>query len=66
MSRDALLILRKSSIRPRRAEDILTKRPGMYQQDVLESFFSLSIMVKWMIDAHNSTNTFTGIVITVR
>ena len=56
-----LLILRKSSIWSRRAEDILTTHPGTYQQDVLESFFSLSIMVKWMIDVHNATHTFTGI-----
>ena len=34
--------------------DVPTGRPG--------EFFSLSIMVKWMIDAHNATNTFTGIV----
>ena len=56
-----LLILRRSSIWPMRAEDILTTRPGTYQQDVLDSFFSLSIMVKWMIDVHNASNTFTGI-----
>ena len=50
-----LLILRTSSIRPRRAEDILTTRLGTYQQDVLQSFFSLSIMAKWMIDANNAS-----------
>ena len=38
------------------AEDILTARPGTYQQDVLQSFLSLSIMVKWMTDANNASN----------
>ena len=41
MSRAAmthLLIIRMSSIWPRMAEDILTTRPGTYQQDVLQSF----------------------------
>ena len=59
MSRAAmthLLIIRMSSIWPRMAENILTKRPGTYQQDVLQSFLSLSIMVKWMTDANNASN----------
>ena len=41
MSRAAmthLLIIRMSSIWPRMAEDILTARPGTYQQDVLQTF----------------------------
>ena len=38
------------------AEDILTTSPGTYQQDVLQSFLSLSIMVKWMIDANDASN----------
>ena len=38
------------------AEDILTARPGTYQQDVLQGFLSLSIMVKWMTDANNASN----------
>ena len=59
MSRAAmthLLIIRMSSIWPRMAEDILTTRPGTYQQDVLQSFLSLSIMIKWMTDANNASN----------
>ena len=59
MSRAAmthLLIIRMSSIWPRMAEDILTTRPGTYQQDVLQSFLSLSIVVKWMIDVNNASN----------
>ena len=59
MSRAAmthLLIIRMSSIWPRMAEDILTTRPGTYQQDVLHSFLSLSFMVKWMTDANNASN----------
>ena len=32
-----LLIVRMSSIWPRMAEDILTARPGTYQQDVLHT-----------------------------
>ena len=41
MSRAAmthLLIIRMSSIWPRMAEDILTARPGTYQQGVLQTF----------------------------
>ena len=49
-----LIIIKMSSIWPRMAENILTTRPGTYQQDVLQSFFSLSFMVKWMIDANNA------------
>ena len=33
-----LLIIRMSSIWPRMVEDILTARPGTYQQDVLQTF----------------------------
>ena len=33
-----LFIIRVSSIWPRMAEDILTARPGTYQQDVLQTF----------------------------
>ena len=64
MSRAAmthLLIIRMSSIWPRMAEDILTTRPGTYQQDVLQSFLSLSIMVKWMTDANNASNVISEV-----
>ena len=50
-----LLIIRMSSIWPRMAKYILATYPGTYQQDVLQSFFSLSIMEKWMIDANNAS-----------
>ena len=43
------------------AEDILTARPGTYQQDVLQGFLSLSIMVKWMTDANNASNVISEI-----
>ena len=43
------------------AEDILTTRPGTYQQDVLQSFLSLSIMVKWMTDANNASNVISEV-----
>ena len=43
------------------AEDIHTTRPGTYQQDVLQSFLSLSIMVKWMTDANNASNVISEI-----
>ena len=43
------------------AEDILTARPGTYQQDVLQSFLSLSIMVKWMTDANNASNVLSEV-----
>ena len=43
------------------AEDILTTRPGSYQQDVLQSFLSLSIMVKWMTDANNASNVISEV-----
>ena len=56
-----LLIIRMSSIWPRMAEDILTTRPGTYQQDVLQSFLSLSIMVKWMTDANNASNVISEV-----
>ena len=61
MSRAAmthLLIIKMSSIWPRMAEDI---RPGAYQQDVLQSFLSLSIMVKWMTDANNAFNVISEV-----
>ena len=64
MSRAAmthLLIIRMSSIWPRMAEDILTTSPGTYQQDVLQSFLSLSIMVKWMTDANNASNVISEV-----
>ena len=56
-----LLIIRTSSIWPRMAEDILTTRPGTYQQDVLQTFLSLSIMVKWMTDANNASNVISEV-----
>ena len=56
-----LLIIRMSSIWPRMAEDILTTRPGTYQQDVLQSFKSLYPGKMDMIDAHLAHNPFTGI-----
>ena len=43
------------------AVDILTTRPGTYQQDVLQSFLSLSIMVKWMTDANNASNVISEV-----
>ena len=43
------------------AVDILTTRPGMYQQDVLQSFLSLPIMVKWMTDAINASNVISEV-----
>ena len=55
------LILRRPSNRPRIAEDILTTSPGTYQQDVLQSFLSLSIMVKWMTDANNASNVISEV-----
>ena len=64
MSRAAmthLIIIKMSSIWPRMAEDILTTRPGTYQQDVLQSFLSLSIMVKWMTDANNASNVISEV-----
>ena len=64
MSRAAmthLLIIRMSSIWPRMAVDILSTRPGTYQQDVLQSFLSLSIMVKWMTDAINASNVISEV-----
>ena len=42
------------------AEDILTTRPGSYQQDVLQGFLSLSIMVKWMTDARGRPYYMSG------
>ena len=41
--------------------DILTTRPGTYQQDVLQSFKSLYPGKMDMIDAHLAHNPFTGI-----
>ena len=43
------------------AEDILITRLGSYQQDVLQSFLSLSIMVKWMTDANNASNVISEV-----
>ena len=43
------------------AEDILTTRPGTYQQDVLQSFLSLSIMVKWMTDANDASTVISEV-----
>ena len=43
------------------AEDILTTRPGTYQQDFLQSFLSLSFMVKWMTDANNASNVISEV-----
>ena len=43
------------------AEDILTTRPGTYQQDVLQTFLSLSIMVKWITDANNASNVISEV-----
>ena len=43
------------------AKDILTTRPGTYQQDELQSFLSLSFMVKWMTDANNASNVISEV-----